>query len=174
MICCCSLAGTQACKNCLQYIEHFGKQEIGKNYIIITQTGTPSISETIEPKRGEHSQVFDGEVCRKRGRIMGTNYYAVKKQPTVFDDGCIHIGKSSAGWKFLFHDCEWFHTFPQVKKFLEDNTDDYVILDEYDEQHSIDDFLDVVAEHQKTENKDDFEYGVKNIDGYRFREGEFC
>lgn len=105
---------------------------------------------------------------------MGTNYYAVKKQPTVFDDGCIHIGKSSAGWRFLFHDCEWFHTFPQVKKFLEDNADDYVILDEYDEQHGIDDFLNIVAEQQKTRNKDDFAYGVKNIDGYRFCEGEFC
>ena len=105
---------------------------------------------------------------------MGTNNYAFKKQPTVFGDGCIHIGKSSAGWRFLFHDCEWFHTFPQVKKFLEDHADDYVILDEYDEQHGIDDFLNIVAEHQKTRNKDDFAYDVKNIDGYRFCEGEFC
>lgn len=75
MICCCSLAGTQACKNCLQYIEHFGKQQnesfeiierakdvctVGKIYIATTQTGTPSISETIEPKRGEWIPIIEG------------------------------------------------------------------------------------------------------------------
>jgi hypothetical protein len=35
---------------------------------------------------------------------MGTNYYAVKIEPTVREDRIIHIGKSSAGWKFLFHE----------------------------------------------------------------------
>ena len=58
MICCCSLAGTQACKNCLQYIEHFGKQEIGKNYIIITQTGTPYVFES-------------GVYCPECGEMLG-------------------------------------------------------------------------------------------------------
>lgn len=60
MICCCSLAGTQACKKCPQYIAHFGKQEIGKTYIMTLQTGTPYISETIEPKRGEWMPIIEG------------------------------------------------------------------------------------------------------------------
>lgn len=33
---------------------------------------------------------------------MGTNYYAVKNRPTVCSP--IHIGKSSSGWLFLFHE----------------------------------------------------------------------
>lgn len=106
---------------------------------------------------------------------MGTNYYAVRNKLTVSEDAYIHIGKSSAGWKFLFHNCKYFHTFPEVEKFLKENveTGKYVILDEYNKKHSVNDFLKVVAEHQKTKNKEDFTYGVKNIDGYRFCEGEF-
>lgn len=52
---------------------------------------------------------------------MGTNYYAVSKKPTVTSP--LHIGKSSCGWKFLFHevnkwdyelDCDVeIHTFEQ-------------------------------------------------------------
>ena len=60
MICCCSLAGTQACKNCLQYIEHFGKQQIGKIDITTTQTETPHTFVTIEPKRGEWIPIIEG------------------------------------------------------------------------------------------------------------------
>lgn len=32
---------------------------------------------------------------------MGTNYYLVKNRPSI--DSGLHIGKSSAGWRFLFH-----------------------------------------------------------------------
>mgnify|MGYP007011216904 CR=1 FL=1 len=55
---------------------------------------------------------------------MGTNYYAVKKKPTIREP--LHIGKSSAGWKFLFHEVnkynsfDWdleIHTFEQWKEF---------------------------------------------------------
>ena len=45
---------------------------------------------------------------------MGTNYYAVRKRPSLYDR-TIHIGKSSVGWLFLFHDNERFHTYPQFK-----------------------------------------------------------
>ena len=56
---------------------------------------------------------------------MGTNYYAVKKKPTIREP--LHIGKSSAGWKFLFQEInkynsfDWdleIHTFEQWKEFL--------------------------------------------------------
>ena len=112
---------------------------------------------------------------------MGTNYYAVKKEPTVLSP--IHIGKSSMGWKFCFHKvCSFenyinedpLNTFPQWKKFLEEQTasGNIVIMDEYDRVVSLDDFLKMVEIKQKVNNPDDFTY-ADNIDGYRFESGEF-
>lgn len=112
---------------------------------------------------------------------MGTNYYAVKKEPTVLN--AIHIGKSSMGWKFCFHKVcsfenyineEPLNTFPQWKKFLEEQTanGNIIIMNEYDEVVSLDDFLKMVEIKQKEDNPDDFTYS-DNIDGYRFVDGEF-
>lgn len=110
---------------------------------------------------------------------MGMNYYAVKKKPTISEP--IHIGKSSAGWKFLFHEInKWdlsIRTFPQWKEWLEKNVGieedkDYVILNEEDEIVSLKEFLKNVEEKQKIENPDNFTT-AKNIDGYRFSDGEF-
>lgn len=112
---------------------------------------------------------------------MGTNYYAVKKKPTIASP--LHIGKSSAGWKFLFHEvkkywCEYdeeleIHTFPQWKKWLEENIGkEYVMLDEYDREISLKDFFELVEEKQRIENKDNFR-NAKNIDGYRFSDDDF-
>ena len=112
---------------------------------------------------------------------MGTNYYAVKNKPTV--SSSIHIGKSSAGWKFCFHRVDkWenyindepLNTFPQWKKFLEEQTasGNIVIMDEYDRVVSLDDFLKMVEIKQKENNPDDFTY-ADNIDGYRFESVEF-
>ena len=112
---------------------------------------------------------------------MGTNYYAVKNKPTV---SCpIHIGKSSIGWKFCFHRVDkWenyindepLNTFPQWKRFLEEQTTNgnIIIMDEYDRAVSLDDFLKMVEIKQKVNNPDDFTYS-DNIDGYRFESGEF-
>lgn len=53
---------------------------------------------------------------------MGTNYYVVPNRPSV--ETPIHIGKSSIGWMFLFHDVDepygdipvvW-HSFDEVDK----------------------------------------------------------
>ena len=112
---------------------------------------------------------------------MGTNYYAVKKEPTVLSP--IHIGKSSMGWKFCFHKVcsfenyineEPLNTFPQWKKFLEEQTSNgnIMIMDEYDRVVPLDDFLKMVEIKQKVNNPDDFTYS-DNIDGYRFESGEF-
>ena len=112
---------------------------------------------------------------------MGTNYYAVKNKPTVLSP--IHIGKSSMGWKFCFHKVcsfenhindEPLNTFPQWKKFLEEQTanGNIVIMNEYDEVVSLDEFLVLVESKQKENNPDDFTYS-DNIDGYRFESGEF-
>ena len=108
---------------------------------------------------------------------MGTNYYAVKKKPSLYNR-MIHIGKSSAGWLFLFHDCDEFHTYPQFKKWLEREVpNEYVLCNEYNEEISKEELLDIIDTKQKDEhnlsNPENFEYGAKNIDGYRFNDGDF-
>lgn len=118
---------------------------------------------------------------------MGTNYYAVKRKPTISEP--IHIGKSSVGWLFLFQyqnermwdeiPCVW-NNYDQVKEWLKKYTvgenAPYVIINEYDEIISYDDFIDLVDTKQKEErnqkNPDNFEY-CDNVDGYRFAKGDF-
>lgn len=109
---------------------------------------------------------------------MGTNYYAVKKKPTIREP--LHIGKSSAGWKFLFQEVNKYndfdedleiHTYKQWKDFLENN-DEIVILNEYDEEISVKEFLQLVEKKQKTNNINNFD-DCKNIDGYRFSDRNF-
>lgn len=115
---------------------------------------------------------------------MGTNYYLVKNGPTVREP--VHIGKSSGGWKFLFETqnrTPWdeppivWNTFNQVKDCLWKYTvesDNYVIMDEYDEVVSFDDFVAMVERKQKedADNPDNFKY-IRNVDGYRFDDGPF-
>lgn len=109
---------------------------------------------------------------------MGTNYYAVKKKPTVTEP--IHIGKSSCGWLFNFQDNEYWHTYPQVKQWLKENVvseqGEYVILDEYDEIVTYDELIDLIDTKQNDPknlaNPDNFSY-CRNIDGYRFSQGYF-
>lgn len=113
---------------------------------------------------------------------MGTNYYAVKNKPTVCYP--IHIGKSSIGWKFLFHRVDKYenyiteeplNTYPQWEKFLTEQTKsgNMVIMNEYDEIVPLEELLELIADKQKANNEDDFTWS-DNIDGYRFTSGEFC
>lgn len=113
---------------------------------------------------------------------MGTNYYAVSSKPTVCHP--IHIGKSSLGWKFCFHRVDkWenyindepLNTFPQWKKFLEEQTanGNIVIMNEYDEIVELDYLLELIESKQSEDNPENFTWS-DNIDGYRFTDGEFC
>ena len=113
---------------------------------------------------------------------MGTNYYAVRNRPTTDDP--IHIGKSSGGWKFCFQSQneKWseppviWNTYDQVYEWLYKNTvenDDYVIMNEYDEIVSFDEFIRLVEDKQAIDNPNDFLY-ARNVNGYRFSDGEFC
>ncbi len=107
---------------------------------------------------------------------MGTNYYAVKNRPTVCEP--IHIGKSSIGWKFHFqsqnHPYEeppiiW-NTYEQVYEWLYKYTvesNEYVIMDEYDEIIPFDEFIELVEMKQQENNEDDFTY-ARNVNGFRF------
>ena len=117
---------------------------------------------------------------------MGTNYYAVRNRPSVSEP--YHIGKSSAGWLFNFQtqNEKWndppviWNTFPQVRDWLREHTvetQEFVIMDEYDEIIPDDDFIRLVEDKQHDEhclsNTDNFVY-ARNVDGYRFSDGEFC
>lgn len=115
---------------------------------------------------------------------MGTNYYAVKSEPTTSEP--IHIGKSSLGWMFLFHEqhdlwndppIEW-HSFDELKAWLERyvvQENKYVILNEYDEEVDYYGFIDMIEEKQRVDrnNPDNFKY-CENINGYRFTDNDFC
>ena len=116
---------------------------------------------------------------------MGTNYYLVKNRPSVYEP--IHIGKSSAGWLFLFQtqNDTWndppivWNTYQQVKRVLYELTEekqDYVIMDEYDEIVPYEEFIELVNHKQNDphcrENPDNFHWS-KNVDGYRFTDDEF-
>ena len=117
---------------------------------------------------------------------MGTNYYEVRNRPSQMEP--IHIGKSSFGWMFLFQrqnddwrdvPVEW-NTYNQVKDWLKKYTVDdpkYVIIDEYDEIVPFEKFIDLVEWKQNDpdcrKNPDNFSYDVKNVDGYRFTDGDF-
>jgi hypothetical protein len=105
---------------------------------------------------------------------MGTNYYAIKRKLSLHNYP-IHIGKSSAGWKFLFRgylinedDQDDFVNIKSIKDWKEflDNKE-LVILDEYDNLVSYEEFFDMIEKKQLEENKDNFKYAV-NVDGYRF------
>ena len=60
------------------------------------------------------------------------------------------------------------HTFEQWKEFLKNNNE-IVILNEYDEEVSVKDFLDLVDKKQK-EKHDEYS---KNVNGYRFTDRDF-
>lgn len=59
----------------------------------------------------------------------------------------------------------WLHNYVEVSK-------EYVILDEYDDIVSLDEFKALVDRKQNENNPDDFTY-ARNVDGYRFMDKEF-
>ena len=114
---------------------------------------------------------------------MGTNYYVVPNRPSVEEP--IHIGKSSMGWMFLFHDVSEPHrSIPVIWHCYEDvedwlykytvETTDYVIIDEYDEIIPFNDFIELVERKQEQfkNNPDNFTY-CRNVGGYRFENRSF-
>ena len=118
------------------------------------------------------------EYASEGEEIMGTNYYAVRKKPSLYNRE-IHLGKSSIGWLFLFQEQDDIHTFPQFCKWLENNVDtgEWVLFNEYNEEVSKEYLLNVIESTQKNprcrDNPDNFKYGCKNVDGYRFDMRDF-
>ena len=127
-------------------------------------------------------QVKTHIAAMQKGKAMGTNYYAVKNRPTT--EKPIHIGKSSIGWRFHFQtqNEKWndlpvvWNTYDQVYEWLYKNTvenDKYVIINEYDEIISFEEFIHLVEEKQKINNPGDFIY-ARSVNGFRFSDEEFC
>ena len=90
---------------------------------------------------------------------MGTNYY-IRKEKFMKCDKCgrgeeyeeVHLGKNSLGWKFTCASGDGrFHTFKELKKFVEENED--FIYDEQGKNLSPDDFFNLVASNQEKQAK---------------------
>ena len=102
---------------------------------------------------------------------MGTNYYVdlntcpICKRP----EETVHIGKSSAGWRFLFQLNEKYYTdIKSLKDWLEGKT----IEDEYGTAVAFVDFWQMVE--QKQSEYDDLNNRFRiNKDGYDFYTSEF-
>ena len=115
---------------------------------------------------------------------MGTNYYVVPNRPSIEEP--VHIGKSSMGWMFLFHDVDepygdvpivW-HSYEELKDWLYEYTvrsQIYIILDEYEEIVDFDELIELIERKQEQfkDNPDNFAY-CRNVNGYRFDDREFC
>lgn len=104
---------------------------------------------------------------------MGTNYYAVRVAPCVFNR-VIHLGKQSHGWRFLFQGNNEIHSYNDFLFWLDNNVDtgDYVLMDEYNQSIQKSQLIDIIQANQNNENANNFRY-CQNVDGYRFDYTEF-
>ena len=116
---------------------------------------------------------------------MGVNYYAIQKSPdsilkesgstntiTTLEEWIeeqkskeyIHIGKSSAGWKFTFNNNEWryYTTIDELKEWLKS----HLIISEYGDVISFEDFWNKVESKQNTQEHEGENYVL--IEGYDF------
>ena len=110
---------------------------------------------------------------------MGTNYYWYPKSnpcPTCGHDPIepIHIGKSSAGWRFMFHGTDEIRSWEQWQAILQGKGN---IVDEYGCIWSFEDFK------AKVKSKDDGRViwhkpqsvnSWNDSERYQFTTSEFC
>lgn len=102
---------------------------------------------------------------------MGTNYYLISNEC----DHCerrdiLHIGKSSAGWNFVFRAYDEINCIEDWMNLLENKSNK--IQDEYDNPVENVDFLSICLrkEMRTVENEDRF---FKDSKGFSFCSGEF-
>lgn len=99
---------------------------------------------------------------------MGTNYYL----HTDFCPCCgkprktIHLGKSSFGWKFLFHKTKEIYDYDSFYKSIKNG----VVYDEYGEIWTTDNLIDLIVAKQG----DKTTQGCERIDGFDFLAADFC
>jgi hypothetical protein len=81
----------------------------------------------------------------------------------------IHIGKSSVGWKFLFHASDKVQSFEDVKRLLAAGGR---LVDEYGKEHAVDEFVRMVEfKARLVDCVDQLEADPFNADKYRDGEG---
>lgn len=81
----------------------------------------------------------------------------------------IHIGKRSAGWRFLFNHNNWqyYNNVAEMKEWLKD----YQLFSQYREDLSFDEFWDDVEQRQQTQKQHSGSYDPRWYiikDGYEF------
>ena len=130
---------------------------------------------------------FDDGLHETIQRLASYIQYDLSYVFDIRDHRGVHIGKSSTGWLFNFQDqdvlqddvhIKW-HSYEDVMSFLKEWVDEkkiFTIIDEYDREISYPEFKDFVDTKQSDphnlENPDNFTYS-RNVNGYRFSEGDF-
>lgn len=133
------------------------------------------------------------EALHNRVDEVAMGIYDISSITDVVETGCdIHLGKRSMGWQFNweYHPEYYSDNLESIKKFL--SRDDIVIVDEYNTEFSLDEFLNeeigycLYNDPEKYINgmQYDEKYGYKynavsgrewiSGDGLRFTRGEFC
>lgn len=115
---------------------------------------------------------------------MGTNYYLMRKDfKEIYDkmdknekeyywEKLIHkVGKSSAGWKFLFQYCNLFQSFDDLMRLL--SSEKYILLNEYEETISKLEFFNLVESKQCSQSHRGLDPDLYEINNYDFIRGEF-
>lgn len=104
---------------------------------------------------------------------MGTNYYL----HIGICESCgrpqevKHLGKSSNGWKFLFHKQNGMDSYKNFITMVESCVHNGAkIYDEYDQEISYLDFLKLIESKQKEKHQPN----VQDIGGYDFCDSDFC
>lgn len=106
---------------------------------------------------------------------MSTNYNVVPREPK-FDPEILHLGKSCFKRPFLFQGYEFkgrkgLDSYAKWLGYIVEN--DLVIVNEYDEVISLEDFITLVKESSSQKPWED-DGKTQLIDGYYFAFDEFC
>ena len=120
---------------------------------------------------------------------MGTNYYLRLKEEvfenchpmlrvlknTIIQKTSLHIGKCSAGWRFLFQEQTGvfgkINSFGKWQDLIADNN--LEIIDEYNELQNKTQFMEMVESKQTDKHHDPTLWNYVSEDGYDFSEGDF-
>lgn len=122
--------------------------------------------------KGIHVNKLYFDCVQERRFNMGTNYYlhigiceSCKRPQEVK-----HLGKSSGGWKFLFHKQKGMENYKDFIGVVESCVHNGAkIYDEYDQEIPYLDFIKIINSSQQ----DEHQLHAEVIDGYDFWDGDF-